>query len=175
MRLFIAAELPGEVKRKIGELIVKLKGSGAAVKWVEEENLHLTLKFIGEVGEQQLAGLVDSVEKKIGGKGSFRIELAGTGTFPEGKNPRVVWVGVSSGGDKLENLARLLGEREFASHVTIGRIKDNKGVDKLGRELLSPPLADSAFGAAEIKYISIMKSALTPQGPVYEKIKEVKL
>ncbi|MDD5594238.1 MAG: RNA 2',3'-cyclic phosphodiesterase [Candidatus Margulisbacteria bacterium] len=173
MRLFISVELPDEIKKSIAGMIARLKETGAAVKWVEEENLHLTLKFIGEVAERQLAELISGVEEKIGGSGKFQIKLENLGTFPEGEQPRVVWVGVSDGGERLKDLARLLAEREFVSHVTIGRIKDNKGVDKLIERVRS--FGSSEFGGAPVDRVSIMKSTLTSKGPVYEKIKEVKL
>ena len=154
-------------------MIDQFKTAGATVKWVEEQNLHLTLKFFGEVAEQRLAEVVKSVEEKMGGKGSFEIKLDGMGTFPEGKQPRVVWVGVSEGQEKLENLARLLDENEFVSHVTIGRIKEHKGTDKLTESVRR--FGSSEFGVAQIDKVFIIKSTLTPKGPVYEAIKEVKL
>lgn len=175
MRIFVAVELPDEIKKKIGELIDRLKEAGAAVKWVEEENLHLTLKFIGEVAERQLAELIGRVEEKIGGSGSFSIKLENLGTFPEGKHPRVVWVGVSDGSERLNDLARSLDEKEFVSHVTIGRIKENEGVDKLKEKVKELGVGSMGFGEMEVDRVLIMKSTLTLKGPVYEKIKEVKL
>jgi 2'-5' RNA ligase len=173
MRLFIAVELPAEARQKIAELTAELKQAGAAVKWVAEENLHLTLKFIGEVAEGKVVELLAGVEAKVGGTGSFLIKLEGLGTFPEGKHPRVVWVGISRGSERLEELARALDEKEFVAHATIGRIKDNKGVDKLLERL--GKIKGPQFGEAVIASVMIMKSTLTPHGPIYEKIKEVKL
>jgi 2'-5' RNA ligase len=171
MRIFVAVELPADVRKKIGELIDQLKSAGATVKWVEEQNLHLTLKFIGEVADKEIDRWLGSIEEKVGGTGAFEIKLEGMGTFPEGKQPRVVWVGVSQGQDKLENLARWLDEKEFVSHATIGRIKTHKGVDKLVERVRS--FKSSEFGVVRIDKILVMKSTLTPKGPVYEKIKDV--
>ncbi|HVN67489.1 MAG TPA: RNA 2',3'-cyclic phosphodiesterase [Candidatus Sulfotelmatobacter sp.] len=172
--MFIAVTLPAEVKKRIGELINELKKSDGNVKWVAEENVHLTLKFIGEVVEGQLAGLIARTEKQAGGTGRFTINLEGIGTFPAGHQPRVVWVGVGSGRDKLENLARSLAAPDFVAHATIGRIKDGKkGVDGLRGKLAG--LGAPVFGEAPVDSFQIMKSTLTPQGPVYEIIKEVRL
>lgn len=172
MRLFAAVDLPAEVKKRIGGLIEQLKSTGVKVKWVEAQNIHLTLKFFGEVAEPQLAGLVESVEEKIGGKGSFGLKLEGMGAFPEGERPHVIWVGVGEGHEKLEKLAGLLGEEKFVSHATIGRIKERKGVD-LREKVRS--FESSEFGETQVDKVLIMKSTLTPTGPVYEIIKEVKL
>lgn len=173
MRLFIAVELPDEIKQNIEKLIVELKGVEGSVRWVETDNLHLTLKFLGEVAAEKKEGLLGWIEEKAKGTGNFKIELRGTGTFPEGKHPKVIWVGVESGSEQLAKLAQLLGEKEFVAHVTIGRIKNDKGVDQLQEKLAE--LKDTKFGAAQVGSIFVIKSTLTPNGPLYEKIKEVKL
>ena len=174
MRLFIAAELPDEIKKNIAKLIGELKTTDAAVKWVEANNLHLTLKFMGNVADKEIDKWIDWTKKKVGGSGGgFRLKLEGMGTFPEGKHPRVVWVGGSNGSKNLRTTAEALEEAEFVSHVTIGRIKEHKGVDKLKGKIVG--YKDAKFGEAKINSIFIMKSTLTPKGPVYEKIKEVML
>lgn len=184
MRLFIAVELPDEVRKNITELINELKEVGSAVKWVEEKNLHITLKFLGWVEDRKVDNVVELATKAAGGTGSFKAKFEGTGTFPSGKNPRVVWVGMGEGGEKLKKLADSLEEalsdagyrseeREFSSHATIGRVKEIKGVDKLKEKMES--IKDPKFGEAIVDHIDIMKSTLTPKGPIYEKIKEVKL
>lgn len=184
MRTFISVELPDEVRKNIAELIIELKTVDAAVKWVEAQNLHITLKFLGWVEDRKIDNMMELTSKAVAGMGSFKAKFEGMGTFPPGKSPRVVWVGVSEGGDKLIKLASSLEEtlsnagyrsekREFNSHVTIGRIKESNGVDKLKEKIES--LKDVKFGEAWVDSISIMKSTLTPKGPIYERIKEVKL
>ncbi|MEE8638452.1 MAG: RNA 2',3'-cyclic phosphodiesterase [Candidatus Margulisiibacteriota bacterium] len=184
MRTFISVELPDEVKKNIVELINELKNTGAAVKWMEAKNLHITLKFLGWVEDRNLDNLIDLTTRAAAGKGSFKARFEELGTFPEGKSPRVVWVGTAEGGDKLCALAKALEEtlstagfrkeeREFRPHITIGRIKDKKGVDKLKEKIKS--IKDAKFGEVLVDRICIMKSTLTPKGPIYEKVKEVKL
>ncbi len=184
MRIFIAVELPDEVKKNIVELVSELKEVGSGVKWVEEKNLHITLKFLGWVEDRKVDHVVELATKAAGGTGSFKAKFEGTGTFPSGKNPRVVWVGMGEGGEKLKKLADSLEEslsnagyrseeKEFSSHVTIGRVKEKKGVEKLKEKMAD--FKDPKFGEAIIDHIDIMKSTLTPKGPIYERIKEVKL
>jgi 2'-5' RNA ligase len=184
MRTFISVELPDEVKKNIVELINELKESGAGVKWVEGKNLHITLKFLGWIEDKNLDNLIELTQKAVSNSGSFKAGFAGMGTFPENKTPRVVWVGTEEGGDKLCELANRLEkalaqagfrreEREFKAHLTIGRVKEKKGVDKLKEKLGT--YRNPKFGEAIVDRIYIMKSTLTPKGPIYEIIKEVKL
>jgi 2'-5' RNA ligase len=184
MRTFIAVELPDEVRKNIIELINELKEVKSEVKWVEEKNLHLTLKFLGWVEDQKIEEVIRLTQEAVKEKGRFKIKLEDLGTFPSGKSPRVIWVGVTEGKEKLINLAESLEklftqagfrseEREFSAHVTIGRIKEKKGVDKLKEKIES--YKRPFFGVAVVDHLQIMKSTLTPKGPIYEIIKEVKL
>ena len=177
-------ELPDEIKKNIVEMVNELKDDGAAVKWVEANNLHATLKFLGWVEERELENITGLAARAAAGTKSFKVKLEGMGTFPPGKSPRVIWVGITEGGDKLKALANSLEksfsqagyreeEREFTSHITVGRVKERKGVDKLKEKMES--FKDAKLGEAWVDSISVMKSTLTPKGPVYEKIKEVKL
>ena len=180
MRTFISVELPDEVKEKIDEFIKKLDDAEIKVKWVKKDNLHLTLKFLGWVEDNNLDKLIRSTEESVSNSGSFRVSLKGIGTFPEGKNPQVVWVGTEEGGGKLCDLADRLSKigtrrekREFKAHLTIGRVKEKGGVDKLLKKL--EKFKDIKFGEVLVDKICIMKSTLTPKGPIYEIFKEVKL
>ncbi len=184
MRIFISVELPDEVKKNIAELVNELKDTGAGVKWVEAKNLHITLKFLGWVDDRKIDNLAELTTKAVSGIGSFKARFEGLGTFPEGKKPRVVWVGTVEGGDKLCDLAKNLEdilskagfrseEREFRPHVTVGRVKEKKGVDKLKEKIQS--LKDPKFGEAIVDHVYIMKSTLTPSGPIYEIINPVPL
>ena len=184
MRTFISAELPEEVKKNIEKGINELKQAGAAVRWVKTENLHITLKFLGWVEEKNLDKIIELTSKAVSGSGSFKAKFAGMGTFPEGKSPRVIWVGTKEGGGKLCGLAKRIEKtlakadfkkekRDFKAHITIGRVKDRKGVDKLKEKIAG--LKDLKFGEAVIDHIYIMKSTLTPKGPIYEKNRGVKL
>jgi 2'-5' RNA ligase len=184
MRLFIAVEIPDEIKKNIVELINELKKVEASIKWVEEKNLHITLKFLGSVEDKDLEKLISMVSKTVEDFGGFKVNFSGMGTFPEGKAPRVVWVGTTEGGETLVKLADGLEnslspagfrseQRAFKPHLTIGRIKEKKGVDKLKVKMAL--IKNPKFGEAMIDRIFIMKSTLTAKGPIYEKIREVKI
>jgi 2'-5' RNA ligase len=177
-------ELPDEVKKNIAELANELKAAGAGVKWVEAKNLHISLKFLGWVEDRKLDELTDLTTKAVAGTGSFKARFESIGTFPEGKSPRVIWAGTVEGGERLCNLAKILEEtlskagfrsedREFKPHITIARVKEKKGADKLKEKIGN--IKEAKFGEALVDRIYIMKSTLTPTGPIYEKVKEVKL
>jgi 2'-5' RNA ligase len=177
-------ELPDEVKKNISKLVAALTKSTAQVKWVTTKNLHITLKFLGWVEEKDLENIIELTRQSVADSGSFKAKFSGIGTFPEGKSPRVVWVGTEEGGGKLCELANRLEknlsdagfrseEREFKPHLTIGRVKEKKGVDDL--KIRISKVGNSKFGETIVDKVHIMKSTLTPKGPIYEIFKEVKL
>ena len=184
MRTFISVELTDEVKTKLTELIEELKAEVPEIKWVPPANLHITLKFLGWVDEKNLDKLIELTTKAVTGQGSFKAKFENLGTFPEGKHPRVVWVGTAEGGDQLCQLARGLEatlskngfrseERVTRPHITVGRVKEKKGVDRLVKKLES--IKSAEFGEMIVDRVTIMKSTLRRSGPIYEIFKEVKL
>jgi len=184
MRLFIAVEISDKIKKKIVELINELETVDGSVKWVARENLHITLKFLGWVEEKDLDKLIEMTSKAVENFHPFNVNYAGLGTFPEGKAPRVVWVGMGEGAEEMGKLAEALEDklsragfrsepRGFKPHLTVGRIKEKKGVDNLKTNLAA--IKEPKFGETEVESLFIMKSTLTSKGSIYEKIKEVKL
>jgi 2'-5' RNA ligase len=182
MRAFIAVNLPDEVKKEIAEATASLKKIDSGIKWVEPQNLHLTLKFLGWVEDMRLPEVVEITGKLT--SPSFKLKLAGVGCFPEGKSPRVLWVDIKEGAAELKALADRLEEdfssagfraeeREFSPHLTIGRIKDKRGIDKVIEEM--GKLAGVGFGECVIQNIEIMKSTLSREGPIYEVYKSCRL
>ena len=184
MRLFIAINLPKNIKDSLFKSQKSISGNLAKINWVAKKNLHITLKFLGNVEDNKIENLIELASKAVAGTGSFKAKFKGVGTFPGGSNPRIIWVGTDEGGDKLCNLAKNLEEtlsnagykseeREFRPHITIGRIKGKTGLDKLKEKLLAHK--ESEFGEALIDRIHVMKSTLTPKGPLYEKIQPLDL
>ncbi len=180
MRLFISVELPEEIKKNIEASISGLKKSSSGVKWVEAHNLHITLKFLGSVEDEKK--VISITERSLKEAKSFRVKFSGVGAFPSEKRPRVLWIGVQEGAiglkkiaddleDALLNAGFMKEERGFSAHLTIGRVKSEKGVDleKMGN------LADKVFGEMEVDHINIMKSTTLDTGPVYEVIKNIPL
>lgn len=184
MRAFISIELPDEIKYNIEKAIGEMKLILTPLKWVEKKNLHITLKFLGWVGNDKIEGLTGSLEDIVRGFGSIKISLAGLGVFPNGKRPRVIWVGIGQGGDRVKELADRLGdklsgkgfrkeEREFSPHLTIGRIKEEIDIEALSGSIKKNEKAE--FGGFTAKHISLMKSTLRRSGPIYEEIEKIKL
>ena len=181
IRSFIAVPIPGEVKAELGKFQSRLQKTGADVKWVRPESMHITLRFLGGLtpAEIKLAGeAVLAVAQKFA---PFTIEVKGFGTFPERKRPRVIWAGLTQGAEELtgifqsleeELLLRDLGEadRPFAGHLTIGRVKTGKKLNNLLEYLTKE--GDQNFGIYEAKTICLFQSRLHPSGAVYTMLRE---
>ena len=175
MRSFVAVKVPpfdGLVR------LLGLLGSIPGVKAVEPHNVHVTLKFLGDVDEE----VMDEVVKGLSSKefaGPFEASLKGVGTFPGSGRPRVVWVGFEEGEDELSGLWKAVelatpfipgDKRGFTPHVTVSRIKrgcDFGRVIKVVREF-----RDLQFGSFTVDRVTLFKSTLTPKGPVYEPLRE---
>ncbi len=186
MRTFIAIELPQEIKDFLSHLQQELKSCGADVKWVQPENIHLTLKFLGDVGDEELNKIIEIIEEVAKEKSKFQIRVSSLGAFPKIDSPRVIWIGVDEGDKETKEIAELLEEkiaklgipkedRPFSSHITIGRTKSNLNLHKLAQELKNKSeLGGGKIGFEAVK-ITLFKSTLTPKGPVYEALKETTL
>jgi len=184
VRSFIAVNLPVELKEEIERATAPLRASGADVKWVVARNLHITLKFLGYVPEEDLKKIEKAAAKVVRGSSPFEIEFSGIGSFPERtKSPRVVWVGVkdTSGGGleriqrELEASLKELGfepEGRFSPHITLGRVKSRRNTADLLRALTT--LRDALFGKIKVEKIDLMRSDLAPSGAEYSIIKEIR-
>jgi len=175
MRTFIAIEIPSEIKAALAALQTDLRRADADVSWTKPENIHLTLKFLGEVAEERIVE-IEKVCLTLGDESHpFSLRLNDTGVFPNTRQPRVLWAGLS--GDiesaaemqtRLDEMLLLIGfereEKKFQPHLTIGRLKSNKKT----RELLA--LADAHQLPAlsfDVSEIVLMKSELHPAGARY--------
>lgn len=172
MRAFISVELPEGIKKKIFKATAEMRAIESGVKWVEEQNLHLTLKFLGSIEGRDLLKAVSLAEEAAKGFNGFKIRFEGLGSFPEDSPPRILWVGISEGGENLKRIAESLGNREFSAHLTIGRVKD-KGVDEVKSKMAG--IHGFSFGEMAVDSINIMKSTLTQKGPVYENYRRIVL
>lgn len=176
MRAFIAVELSAEVRRAMVLLQQELAASHADVKWVEEPNLHLTMRFLGEITEDQRQAVERHLRAVAHGTAPCPLTLAEVGAFPSASSPRVVWVGAGQGKDALRNLAERLEEglqqlglpgeeREFAAHVTLGRVRSPKNRAQLTEHLKAvswtPPPPWS------VERLTLFQSTLTSAGPLY--------
>jgi 2'-5' RNA ligase len=175
LRVFIAIEVEDQdVLRNLIRIRDLIASSGADVKPVEDENIHLTLRFIGEVP----VSVVEEVCKVLANlkHSRFEMHVKGVGVFPTIHRPRVVWAGIAEGSSELTELHNMVerelhrlrvpaDREEFTPHITLLRVKSGKGVDKLVK--LIEEFKDADFGATPVERIVLKKSTLTPRGPIY--------
>lgn len=178
LRTFVAVEITQAIRKKAGELIDALASTSADVKWVEPHNLHLTLKFLGDVPQQEIAELCQAMADGAAQVEPFSLDVRGAGAFPNAARPRTVWLGAGEGADEMvvlhdrvEAALAELGYREehrrFQSHMTIGRVRGmGPSIAELGR--LVQQHTDFAAGQMTVGKITLFASTLTPNGPVYE-------
>jgi 2'-5' RNA ligase len=182
VRLFVALLFPDQVKSALGELIDDLRPHGQGIKWVEPKNIHLTLKFIGEVPEKKVETICGALETVLAGRKKFKGQVAGCGGFPSLRNPRVLWVGLD-GADPAVEMAREMNhklipvgikseKRDLSPHLTLGRIKKPSDLTALAEHMES---LNFDAGSVILDRVALVKSTLTPGGPIYENIKLFKL
>jgi 2'-5' RNA ligase len=181
LRCFIAIEIPESMKKYICELIDILKKQNVDIKWVTHENLHLTLKFLGNTPEILLPKISESLINIVLSYETFYIKIYTLGIFPNKRHPRVIWVGVEDSGilnklqKDIEDSMVLLGyqkeEKEFKPHLTLGRVRSQKGILNLINELDN--FKERDFGYVSVKSIKLMKSELKPKGAEYSCLYEI--
>lgn len=184
MRTFIAIELNNAIKQELAGLQDKFKTAGADVKWVKPENVHLTLKFLGNIDEEK-AGKVKSILDNIASKyKKFQISLFKIGCFPRLEHPRVVWVGIDQGCADIEEIAKNLEEelegigfakekRPFSAHLTLGRVRSPKGRAELVQKIKALEVHSSA--SLDVAELVLFKSTLTPTASIYTPLHASKL
>ena len=187
MRTFIAIELSEEIKNSLAQIESHLKYSGADVKWVEKDNIHLTLKFLGEIDDKKCEKVKIVLDEVAKTTKQFEISLKDIGAFPKIEYPRVIWVGLDKGSKKSTELAAKVDEalskigfeketRPFAAHLTIGRVRSPKNKEVLKEKLVSfKGPGTSIQGPGKITSVILFQSKLTPAGPIYSKLYEAKL
>lgn len=182
IRAFLAIDLDDDLKPKINKIIKEFKKIDANIKYVDLANLHLTLKFFGDIDTEG----IDLLSQKISGVVSqfepFDIKIRGCGAFPNNNHIKVIWVGLEEDDllkdlhDKLDVEFKKLGfeaDKKFSSHLTIGRMKSakNKNIVKSTIESFS----DVEIGEMKVEKIILKKSTLKASGPIYEDINIFKL
>jgi 2'-5' RNA ligase len=184
-RTFIAVELPDEVRDACVGLQETLSHAAPDVKWVVEENLHITLLFLGEVDDRDLLGVCRAVQAVCARLEPFSLTVAGAGCFGDPKRPRTIWVGTSEGTAELVALHAALEEamvessryrreaRQFTPHVTLGRAKGDDAAEDLPQALSRQ--RDWQGGECEVTQVRVLSSQLTREGPVYAVVSTVKL
>lgn len=180
VRCFVAIECNNpEVIKRIKKVQTTLEGTGANLKNVEPENIHLTLKFLGEITQQKLDEVTQVVEDISFYPFTFSVEEVGV--FPNMRRPTTIWAGITEGVSnivtvfekldvKLSRLGFKQEHRKFQPHLTIGRVRTGQNKNQLVEELLR--LKDEVFGEVKVDRIMLKKSILTPKGPIYSILAE---
>ena len=182
LRAFIAVEIPLDIRQNIEHATSNLRrGTGSLIRWVAVENMHLTLKFLGDIPTANMEVLTQMIRAEADSFNCFDIHLTGIGSFPNPKRPRVIYIGIQAPAEleafqrQLESATRRLGynseERAFAPHLTIGRVRQNIPPDD--QQKIRVALEESKIDSprtARINSVHLYKSDLKPTGPVYTKL-----
>jgi len=184
IRSFLAIELPRTILKKIEEVQGDLRQSHADARWVNPENIHLTLKFFGNIDESKIEPIIKSIEGPIQTMAPLHLMVRGVGAFPHLKNPRVIWMGLVDGVNILSSFQKQLEtelgkvgfqpeDRSFHPHLTLGRVKSSKGKEELLMRM--EKYKEEEFGDFHVARVILFKSELRPSGPIYTPLKEIKL
>ncbi len=176
IRSFIAIEIPDSIRSQIAALQEEMRRLQSHVSWVTPRNIHVTMKFLGDI-QESLVPQIGSVLGKISScTRPFQITIENLGFFPNARRPRVLWVGVTDRQQQLKTLFQEIEEglvpfgftlekRGFTPHLTIGRVRNPRGINEVVARMQSFNFPPESF---EAKGIVFMKSTLKPTGAVYE-------
>ena len=176
IRAFIAVNLDPNLRAALARVQDRLKATRADVGWVRPENLHLTLKFLGQVEEGRIGAIREAVATAATGCGPVRLIFQGLGAFPRPREARVVWIGLSHGAEalaalqarieeQLESLGFAREARPFTAHLTLGRVRGPAHREQLARALTEAPA--EALGEMLLDRLELMKSDLSVGGARY--------
>ncbi len=187
-RLFIALAVPEEVKKELQRAQSELRGrlQKHTVRWAPPAQMHLTLKFLGNVASNRIDELVASLRSACDGVAPLELSAAGIGFFPNAQRPRVIWAGILNENNRLEHLQQKVAastgtfttvsdEKAFAAHLTIARIKERNASDARALGVGAAEMNGREFGRWTAASVEIIRSKLGPAGNRYSRIAEVAL
>ncbi|MFH0883250.1 MAG: RNA 2',3'-cyclic phosphodiesterase [bacterium] len=181
-RVFVALELPGELRQRLVDLPKLVGTPDAKIRWVNLKQMHLTLFFAGEADDQQVEALREAVKTAGELYGALRIKVGELGAFPKRSNPRVIWVGIGEN-EELKRIQSSIAEagqraglpaeeRSFSPHLTLGRVKFVERHSPLLKRLQSVKV-ESFFYVFDT--LTLFESKLTPDGPEHRALESVRL
>ena len=182
LRAFIAVEIPAEIQQNIDRKTAYFRQTiQSLVRWVPPHNMHLTLKFLGNVSPKSLEFLRQMLRTEAENVPAFDLHLAGLGAFPNLKRPRVIYIGIQAPAAldvlqrAIESASRRLGyepeERPFSAHLTLGRVRQNANAAEqlqIGRAIEGTQV--DVLGTARVDSVHLYQSELNPGGSVYTRI-----
>ncbi|MBS3815365.1 MAG: RNA 2',3'-cyclic phosphodiesterase [Hadesarchaea archaeon] len=180
-RSFISIEIEEEIKNRLTKIQNELVRTGADLKLVEPENIHLTLRFLGDVPEDDLTEIKSAIQDSKKVIGPFKLQVKGMGVFPKPSYIRVIWAGVGNGSDETTAIRKSLDQnlteidyppdrKDYTPHLTIARVKTGKNKDSLN-EIVNEN-SEEDFGSCMVNGIELKESELTPEGPIYSTIEK---
>lgn len=183
-RIFIAVELDPVLRQRIVGLEDSIKQAGARLRWIAAENLHFTVRFLGEITPAALAQVKLATREVATATRSFPLALQGVGAFPSLQRPQVIWVGVREGSEELAALSARLDDalarhrfpredRPYVAHLTLTRVRDRRVWGDLVRALSG--FREVAVGTQQVDTLTVMESHLNPRGARYTRLEEVLL
>jgi RNA 2',3'-cyclic 3'-phosphodiesterase len=184
-RVFLAVDIGAAPRRRVEQFLDRCRATGAEVNWVAAQNLHLTVKFLGDLPDAQIAQVCRAAEETACGLAPWDLELVGVGAFPHLGRPTTLWIGCAAGHSELSTLAGRLDAsletlgfpretRPFSAHLTFGRIKRaSAGLPAL--KTLLQAHTQEAFGPTRIDRLIVFSSDLKPTGPIYTPLAECPL
>jgi RNA 2',3'-cyclic 3'-phosphodiesterase len=183
IRTFIAIPTPDDVRQTLTDIQTVLKSANAEVKWEPPEKLHITLRFLGDVEENQLPLLMADCSKAICNLFSFSLIYGGLGCFPDTRNPRIIWAGSHNDDGTLIRIKKEIDDtvlrfgiaresRLFQPHITLARVKGRQNIPSLIKMLQSVTFEPHQVIIDELHF---MKSELRPTGSIYTKLQSIVL
>ncbi|MBN1273622.1 MAG: RNA 2',3'-cyclic phosphodiesterase [Candidatus Aminicenantes bacterium] len=184
MRTFIAVDMSESIKSQVQEYILSLKNlhpNPKQVKWIRSSGIHITLKFLGEISDNEAEAMIKGLESIVEQQNVFSLSVKGTGRFPpQGRFPRVLWAGIEDGGKlvrlqaRIEDMASEIGfqkeKRDFHPHLTLGRIKNPSNLDAVLSRLQEDQSKN--FGEMKVEKVTFFRSILKPTGAEYSILNE---
>jgi 2'-5' RNA ligase len=183
MRTFIAIEVPDDITTALVAMQNELRSIQADVRWEKRENIHLTLRFLGEIEEQGIVAIVNACQETATEFRPFTLSLNGSDVFPNARKPKVLWAGLggeietlSAMQEKLDEKLSAIGmdddEKGFHPHITIGRVKS---IRKVREVIVRAGLYDLPAVPFEVREITVFQSELLPTGSRYTPLVRVSL
>jgi 2'-5' RNA ligase len=186
IRTFIAVEIDPAVTGRAIEVIDRLREAPVDVKWVEPENMHLTVKFLGDVDISDSYEICKAAARAVRDMEPFDLDVRGVGAFPNLQRPRTIWLGGGEGEEQMAELANRLDDelfkvgfrkegRRFQTHLTLGRVHSERGPAMAELSGLLQQYADLEIGLAPIDEVVVFSSTLTRTGPIYDPLGRARL
>jgi 2'-5' RNA ligase len=184
-RTFLGIDVGAKIRDRLVSLQEQLATIVSDVKWVEPENLHITLLFLGDVDQREVIDICRAAQKALVELPAFTMSVEGAGCFPNPRRPRTLWVGVGEGSEEvcavhdaieaplLDGGSYRRETRTYVPHVTLGRVKGDQPTDELATVLTKHKVWSA--GEVLVREVQVMRSELTSDGPTYTVLGRAKL